>query len=215
MILRRFKREINPQETSRAQAFSLWMSSPMPMVTLVKTFDVSKAVKYCKKHNMSFNMLLCWCIGKVASEIEEFYTLPENGKLFRYDRLAINVIVENRKGGINSCDIPFNDDLQQFNRDYITLTAQAANESKSIMLDDYMVIGTSAMIQTELDCIVNQYTDKFCNPMVMWGKYRKGWFNTTLPISFQFHHVQMDGGHGARFLERLQDEINLKMKREI
>ena len=209
------KTEINPQDTNRADAFSLWMTSPMPMVTLVKTFDVSKAVKYCKKHNMSFNMLLCWCIGKVASEIEEFYTLPENGKLFRYDRLAINVIVENRKGGINSCDIPFNDDLQQFNRDYITLTAQAANESKSIMLDDYMVIGTSAMIQTELDCIVNQYTDKFCNPMVMWGKYRKGWFNTTLPISFQFHHVQMDGGHGARFLERLQDEINLKMKREI
>ncbi len=215
MILRRFKREINPQETSRAQAFSLWMSSPMPMVTLVKTFNVTKLLKHCKKHKLSFNMLLCWCIGKVASEIEEFYTLPENGKLFRYDRLAINVIVENRKGGINSCDIPFNDDLQQFNRDYITLTAQAANESKSIMLDDYMVIGTSAMIQTELDCIVNQYTDKFCNPMVMWGKYRKGWFNTTLPISFQFHHVQMDGEHGARFLERLQDEINLKMKREI
>jgi chloramphenicol O-acetyltransferase type A len=209
------KTEINPQDTNRADAFSLWMTSPMPMVTLVKTFDVSKAVRYCKKHNTSFNMLLCWYIGKAASEIEEFYTLPENGKLFRYDRLAINVIVENRKGGINSCDIPFNDDLQQFNRDYITLTAQAANESKSIMLDDYMVIGTSAMIQTELDCIVNQYTDKFCNPMVMWGKYRKGWFNTTLPISFQFHHVQMDGGHGARFLERLQDEINLKMKREI
>ena len=202
------KTEINPQDTTRADAFSLWMSSPMPMVTLVKTFDVSKAVKHCKRHNMSFNMLLCWCIGKAASKMEEFYMLPENGKLFRYDRLAINVIVENSKGGINSCDIPFNDDLQQFNRDYLTLTAQASNESKSIMLDDYMIIGTSAMIQTELDCIVNQYTDKFCNPMVMWGKYRKGWFKTTLPISFQFHHVQMDGGHGARFLECLQDEIN-------
>ena len=184
------------------------MSSPMPMVTLVKTFDVTKLLKHCKKQKLSFNMLLCWCIGKAASKIEEFYTLPENGKLFRYDKLAINVIVENRKGGINSCDIPFNDDLQQFNRDYLILTEQAANESKSIMLDDYMVIGTSAMIQTELDCIVNQYTDKFCNPMVMWGKYRKGWFKTTLPISFQFHHVQMDGGHGARFLEHLQEEIN-------
>ena len=202
------KEEINPQKTSRGEAFSLWMSSPMPMVTLVKTFDVTTLLKHSKKQKLSFNMLLCWCIGKAASKMEEFYTLPENGKLFRYDRLAINVIVENSKGGINSCDIPFSDDLQQFNRDYLTLTAQASNESKSIMLDDYMVIGTSAMIQTELDCIVNQYTDKFCNPMVMWGKYRKGWFKTTLPISFQFHHVQMDGGHGARFLERLQDEIN-------
>ena len=71
-----------------------------------------------------------------------------------------------------------------------------------------MVIGTSAMIQTELDCIVNQYTDKFCNPMVMWGRYRKGWCRPTLPVSFQFHHVQMNGGHAATFLEALQRTLN-------
>ena len=67
---------------------------------------------------------------------------------------------------------------------------------------------TSRAQATELDCIINQYTDKFCNPMVMWGKYRKHWFKVTLPISFQFHHVQMDGGHAARFLEELQKTIN-------
>ena len=47
-----------------------------------------------------------------------------------------------------------------------------------------------------------------CNPMVMWGRYRKGWFRTTLPVSFQFHHVQMDGGHAATFLEALQRTLN-------
>lgn len=78
----------------------------------------------------------------------------------------------------------------------------------SVFLDDHMVVGTSAMIQTVLDCIVNQYTDQFCNPMVMWGKYRKGLFKTTLPVSFQFHHVQMDGGHAAHFLDELQKTIN-------
>ena len=202
------KAEIQPQETSRAQAFALWMSSPMPMVTLVKTMDVSRLVKVSRKSSIKFTTLMCWCIGKTASGMEEFYTLPEGGKLFRYDKLAINVIVENSKGGISSCDIPFSDDLQQFNHDYMALTAQTANDSKSIMLEDHMVIGTSAMVQTELDCIVNQYTDQFCNPMVMWGKYRKGLFKTTLPVSFQFHHVQMDGGHAARFLDELQKTIN-------
>ena len=202
------KREINPQETSRADAFSLWMSSPMPMVTLVKTFNVSKIVKYSKRHNMSFNMLLCWCIGKAASKMEVFYLLPENGKLYQYDKLAVNVIVNNKKGGINSCDIPFCEDIRQFQDKYSVLTQSASDSCESSFVDDAMVIGTSAMIATELDCIVNQYTDKFCNPMVMWGKYRKGWFKTTLPISFQFHHVQMDGGHGARFLEILQNTIN-------
>ena len=202
------KREINPQESNRAEAFSMWMSSPMPMVTLVKTLDVSRLVKVSKKSGVKFNVLMCWCIGKAASQVEEFYMLPVDGKMYRYDKLAINVIVENNKGGINSCDILYTDDLQQFNRDYLMLTVQAARESKSSFLEDYMVIGTSAMIQTELDCIVNQYTDQFCNPMVMWGQYRQGLFKTTLPVSFQFHHVQMDGGHAARFLQYLQDEIN-------
>lgn len=202
------KREINPQETSRADAFSLWMSSPMPMVTLVKTFNVSKIVKYSKRHDMSFNMLLCWCIGKAASKMEEFYLLPENGKLYQYDKLAVNVIVNNKKGGINSCDIPFCEDIRQFQDKYSVLTQSASDSCESSFVDDAMVIGTSAMIATELDCIVNQYTDKFCNPMVMWGKYRKGWFKTSLPVSFQFHHVQMDGGHGAKFLELLQHTIN-------
>ena len=203
------KKEINPEETTRAAAFNLWMTSPMPMVTLVKTMDVSRLIKTARRSGLKFNMLLCWCIGKAAQKIEEFYTLPVDGKLFRYDKIAVNVIVQNKNGGINSCDIPFSENLEAFNRDYLSLTEKAASECKSIFNEDYMIVGTSAMIQTELDCIVNQYTDKFANPMVLWGKYRKSLFKTTLPVSFQFHHVQMDGGHGARFLEELQNEINL------
>ena len=186
----------------------MWMASPMPMVTLTKTFDVGNLLKAGKKLGVKFNALLCWCIGKAATQIEEFYLLPDKDKLYKYDSIAINIIVNNSKGGINSCDIPFTTDIRKFVEAYRTLTAQASSECKSTFLEDYMIVGTSAMIQTELDCIVNQYTDKFCNPMVMWGKYRKGWFKTTLPISFQFHHSQMDGGHGAMFLELLQREIS-------
>ncbi len=202
------KTEVKPQETKRAFAFEMWMSSPMPMVTLTKTFDVSRICKTSRRNGLKFNVLLCWCIGKAASEMEEFFILPEQGKLYRYDRLAINVIVNNNNGGISSCDIPFSDDLQQFNRDYMELTTKAATECTSSFLEDYMIIGTSAMVQTELDCIVNQYTEKFLNPLVMWGKYRKSWFKTLLPVSFQFHHVQMDGGDAARFLEQLQKTIS-------
>jgi chloramphenicol O-acetyltransferase type A len=202
------KREINPQESNRAEAFSMWMSSPMPMVTLVKTLNVSRLTKIRRKTGFKFTPMLCWCIGKAASQVEEFYTLPEKGKLYHFDKLAINVIVSNNRGGLNFCDIPFTDDLQQFHCDYLKLTAQAAKECQNIFLDDYIIVGTSAMIQTELDCIVNQYSNLFNNPIVMWGKYRVGLFKTTLPVSFQFHHVQMDGSHAARFLQYLQDEIN-------
>ena len=202
------KQEINPKETRRAQAFKLWMKSPMPMVTFTKTFDVTRLYKMSRRERMKYNMLLCWCIGKAASRMEEFYLLPEQGKLYKYDRLAINVIVSNKEGGISSSDIPYTDDLKKFSYDYMVLTQAAHTSCQSSFIDDAMVIGTSAMTCTELDCIVNQYTGLFCNPMIMWGKYRKGWFRTTLPISFQFHHVQMDGGHAAQFLEQLQKTIN-------
>ena len=201
------KQVVNPKDTSRAKAFELWMSSPMPMVTLTKTFDVTRLYRIAKRKGLSFNMLLCWCIGTAASQIEEFYTLPEQGQLFNYDRLAINVIVNNIDGGISSCDIPFTDELDEFSTDYINLTQSAKKTCASSFQEDMMVIGTSAMTATELDSIVNQYTDQFCNPMVMWGRYCKKWLKVTLPISFQFHHVQMDGGHAARFLEELQKVI--------
>ena len=202
------KTEIFPKDSKRAEAFRLWMSSPMPMVTLMKTFDVSKLVKYSKRKDVKFNALMCWCIGKAATEIKEFYVLPDNDTLYKYDKIAVNVIVANCKGDINSCDIPYSDNLTQFYHDYLTLTAQAAEECKNSSQEDSMIIGTSAMPLTELDCIVNQYSGRFNNPFLAWGKYRKGLFKTTLPVSFQFHHVQMDGGHACLFLNNLQKAID-------
>lgn len=201
------KQEITPQQSDRAEAFGLWMSSPMPMVTLVKTMEVTRAIKYGKRNNLGVNSIMCWCIGKAASKIKEFFILPEQGKLYSYSSLGINVIVKNADGGLSSCDIPYNENIKEFTENYLRLTQQATTENKNVVLKDSMIIGTSAMIQTELDCIVNQYTDKFCNPMVMWGKIRKGWIRRSLPISFQFHHVQMDGTQGALFLEYLQETI--------
>ena len=201
------KQEITPQQSDRAEAFGLWMSSPMPMVTLVKTMDVTRVIKYGKRNNLGVNSIMCWCIGKAASKIKEFFILPEQGKLYSYSSLGINVIVKNADGGLSSCDIPYNENIKEFTENYIRLTQQATTENKNVVLKDSMIIGTSAMIQTELDCIVNQYTDKFCNPMVMWGKIRKGWIRRSLPISFQFHHVQMDGTQGALFLKYLQETI--------
>ena len=201
------KREINPQETNRAQAFELWMKSPMPMVTLTKTFDVTRLYKVSRRKGLKFNMLLCWCIGRAASKIEEFYMLPQNGKLYKYDRMAINVIVNNKKGGLSFCDIAVTDNLEQFNADYLHLTKTISQDCQDILDNEAVIVGTSAMTSTELDSIVNQYCDLFNNRMVMWGKYRKGWLKVTLPISFQFHHAQMDGGHAAKFLDDLQNTM--------
>ena len=206
--MEKMKKEINPKETSRAMAFELWMKSPMPMVTLTKTFDVTRLYKASRRRGLKFNMLLCWCIGKAASKIEEFYLLPQDGKLYKYDRMAINVIVENVRGGLSFCDIAVSDNLEQFNANYLHLTETICQTCQDILDEDAVIVGTSTLTGTELDSIVNQYSGIFANPFLAWGRYRKGWLKTTLPISFQFHHAQMDGSHAVRFLNDLQREIN-------
>ena len=200
--------ELDPRQTPRAQAFALWMKAPMPMVTLSKTLDVTRLVRLGRKPGLKFNLLLCWCIGRAAAQMEEFYTLPVGDKLVRFENLAVNTVVALKNGDIATCDVPFSQSLDQFRHDYLALTAQVRDTSRPYDLNgDYMVIGTSALPQTEIDGAVNIYAGFYNNPFLIWGKYRKRLWRTVLPISFQFHHTQMDGGHAARFLENLQEEI--------
>ena len=42
-------RKINPQKTTRAYAFEMWMQAPMPMVTFFKTLDVLRLVRISRK----------------------------------------------------------------------------------------------------------------------------------------------------------------------
>ena len=209
------KQEINPKDTNRAIAIELWTKSPMPMVTLTKTFNVTRLCKVSRRRGIKFNMLLCWCIGQAASKIEEFYMLPQKDgtsgmgwKLYKYDRMAINVIVDNVKGGLSFCDVAVCDDLEAFNTNYTHLTETISQSCQDILDEEAVIVGTSAVTGTELDSITNQYSGIFNSPFLVWGRYRKGWLKTTLPISFQFHHAQMDGKHAARFLEELQRTIN-------
>lgn len=201
-------KEVNHKETSRANAFEMWMKAPMPMVTLFKTLNVSRLVKISRRTGMKFNMLMCYCIGKAGSGIHEFYLLPVDGKLMRYDHIAVSTIVANREGGISFCDIPFSDNLQQFNNDYLRLTTQVAETCTNHDVPKSMAIGTSALPHYEMDGVVNMYNGIFNNPFIVWGKYKKRLFKTTLTLSFQFHHTQMDGAHACRFLDGLQQEID-------
>ncbi|MBQ2675605.1 MAG: chloramphenicol acetyltransferase [Prevotella sp.] len=203
------KKEVNPRETSRSQAFELWMNAPNPMVTFFKTIDVTRLVRISRKKGLKFNMLLDYCIGRAASTIKEFYLLPVDGKLVQYDAIAVNTIAKNKEGEVSSCDILYTENLNDFNRQYLEHTSQVAATCQDRDLsDDCMVIGTSAIVDTEIDGAVGMNSGIFNNPFLIWGRYRKKWLRYELPISFQFHHVQMDGGHAARFLEELQKTIN-------
>ncbi len=202
-------REINPEETTRAEAFRLWMDAPMPMVTLIKTVDVTRLVRFSRRKGLKLNMLMCWCVGRAASGIKEFYMLPVGRKMMQYDSIAVNTIVADSRGEVSSCDIPWSEDLAAFNRDYLRLTAEVAEGCRNHDITDSMVIGTSALARYDIDGAVGMYSGIFNNPFLIWGRYRRHFFRKTLTVSFQFHHTQMDGAHAAMFLDHLQKAVLL------
>lgn len=201
-------KEIKPQDTTRAMAYELWMKAPNPMVTFFKTLDVTNLVRCSKKKRLKLNMLLDYCIGMAAAPIKEFYILPVGDKLIQYDAIAVNTIVKSKNNEVSSCDIKQSANLIVFNQEYLKYTAQVAESCTDRDLsEENMVIGTSAIIDTEIDGAVGMNSGIFNNPFIIWGKYRKKYLRYYLPISFQFHHTQMDGAHAGRFLANLQNEI--------
>ena len=202
-------REISPKDTTRASAYELWMKAPNPMVTFFKTLDVTNLIRVSKHKHLKFNMLIDYCIGKAAVDVKEFFMLPVGEKLIQYDAIAVNTIVKNNAGEVSSCDILFSYDLEVFIQEYLKYTTQVAETAQDRDLSgNCMVIGTSAIVDTELDGVVGMNSGIFNNPFLFWGRYRRKGFRFYLPISFQFHHTQMDGAHAGRFLENLQKEIN-------
>ena len=99
--------------------------------------------------------------------------------------------------------------IHQFNEDYLRRTRKVHDTNEDHLLgEQYMAIDTSALPECEIDAVVSVYSEMFTNPFLAWGKYRRGLFKTSLPVSFQFHHAQMDGFEAARFLNGLQEAIN-------
>ena len=167
-------KELNPKDTTRAMAYELWMKAPNPMVTFFKTLDVTNLIRISKRNGMKFNMLLDYCIGKAAVGVKEFYILPVGEKLIQYDKIAVNTIVKNKDGEVSSCDILYVEDLEEYNKQYLKYTVQVAENCQDRDLsNDSMVIGTSAIIDTELDGAVGMNSGIFNNPFIIWGRYKK------------------------------------------
>ena len=180
-------REINPKDTTRASAYELWMNAPNPMVTFFKTLDVTNLIRVSKRQHLKFNMMLDYCIGKAAVGVKEFYVLPVGEKLIQYDTIAVNTIVKNKAGEVSSCDILYSDDLETFKQEYMKYTTQVAETGQDRDLsNDSMIIGTSAIVDTEIDGAVGMNSGIFYNPFLFGGNTVKNGSDIICRFLFSF-----------------------------
>ena len=130
-------------------------------------------------------------------------------RLIRYDSIAVNTIVKNKEEKISSCDILYNADIKKFNEQYLRFTAQVAESCQDRDLsEDCMVIGTSAVTETEIDGAVGMNGGIFNNPFLIWGRYRKKWLRYTsdrlFPVSSYADGRRSRGNFSGKSAERNQ-----------
>ncbi len=118
----------------------------------------------------------CCCVGVLEEpphKPKRFYLLPVDQKLIQYDKLAISTVVPTADHAISTCDIPFSTDLSQFQQDYLNLTRRVHDTGEAYNLaEEYMVIGTSALSQYDIDGAVNLYAGFYNNPFLIWGSIK-------------------------------------------
>lgn len=199
--------EVDALTTCRARAWRAWKDSPMPMMTAVRTFDITRVLRAARRRGESLYAMMCYAILRAARDIEVFYLYRIGDRMWRYDSLVFNVVLKDKNGGLCFCDVPYAGTWQEFYSMYKDVSARAYEVCDNILIDDVARIGASVLLSTELDCVVNQFIPPYTYPFLFWGRYRQGWWRTKLPISLSFDHVQMDGEHVAQFFNNIAREF--------
>ncbi len=202
--------KINPKDTDRAWSFEAWKNAVNPMVVIFSKINVTKLKKVSKKTGLKFNMLLCYCILKASRQIKEFFMFPTKTEFLKYDELTISVVAPKKSGGLSFCYVPFSESVKEFSNNYNRLVKEVYETEKEVnKKDDVGFVGTSAIINRDIDGLVNMYNPDFTVPYFVWGKYRKKFFRKyEISMSLNFNHIQMDGQEAAESLNLIQKAID-------
>lgn len=201
--------KINPEESSRALAYQYLNNQVLPTVTLIKRIDVTKIKKISKKTGHKFNCIINYLILKSAMNIPEFFLKidgTDNG-LFKSDKICLSFMSKKKNGFLAYCGVEYAEDFLTFEKQYNLAVKYCYENNCDKFIEDSARIGTSTVPWTNLVGIINGYGPNFTNPFITLPKIEKKFFRYYINISFQSHHLQMDGEQACKYLENLEKNV--------
>lgn len=205
------KKIISPEEAGRQMEYDCWMKSKMPMAHIAVNLNITRLVRFCKRHkDVPMNAAMCFCIAQAVNGIKEGHLLIDGDNIVWGDVVNVQTIVKDKKGSLRFCDLPTVDSLEEYVANYRRIVKEIYESCSHHFESDRIFIGTSCIsTRIPIEMAVNQWNDTFQNLFLMWGAYRRSLFGRcTLTMSLQFHHVQINGGEVCLFFELLQKQFD-------
>lgn len=214
MIKTNIKEKIDLNTYENANRYNRFINEPSPSVCVSGNFDITNIYKQ-KLKGHKLNALLCYCVLQAAQNIKEFhYSIKEDG-LYYYKNVKTNAVVNGIDGKLYYADYKYYDTFEEFEKEYDKINEYCYSKCTHYQEDTGALIGTSAIVGYPFTSISLDISPKFWDNFILWGKYVKKLFKTTLNISLRFHHATIDGQRAAQFFNELQKQFNtLKTKRK-
>ncbi|MBE7082853.1 MAG: hypothetical protein E7378_04200 [Clostridiales bacterium] len=201
------KFKVDIKDFEHPDMYKRFIKEPSPSVCVTGNFNITKIMKQ-KRKGHSLNALLCFCVLQAAQKVKEFhYSIKEDG-LYYYTNVKTNGVINGKDNQLYFVDYKYFQSFKDFEIEYKRANKYCYENCVNLQEDSGALIGTSAVPGFPFTSVSLDISPTFWDNFLVWGKYQKRFFKTTLDISLRFHHATIDGQHAAMFFNELQKQFN-------
>lgn len=201
---------IDEANWKRAMHCQIFRNSIEPCYCVTFELDITNFLAKIRAKKYSFTFSLIFIVSKCANGIEEF----------RYRFLKNQIVLYNR---INTAFTYLDKETELFKvvnvemkdtiEDYIAIAAQKAADQKEYFTgplgNDVFQFSPMPWVSYTHISHTNSGKKDNATPLFDWGKYFERDGKIILPFSVQVHHSFVDGVHIGKFVNSLQDYLNV------
>jgi len=164
--------------------------------------------------NLKLYPSLLYIVSKVVNMYEEFRTsFNDDGDIIIFEKMNPSYTIFHKDDEtFSSIWTEYSEDIYIFNeryeKDILTYGNKKGLSPKANTPDNCYNISMIPWLTFKSFSLNLEYGYKFLKPIFTFGKYTKEDNKVIIPFSTQVHHAVCDGFHLARFINKLQEEID-------
>lgn len=206
---------IDIKNWKRKEHFEFFSGMKSPYFGIVTEVDCTETYKLAKENNESFFAHYLHKSMKAINSVEEFGYRIVNDEVIAFDVVHVGSTIARNDGTFGFSYFEYSDDFKIFNQNLQKEIDEVQNSTGLRIRNEELPpnhIRHSTMPWTHFTGLLHptDFDPKESIPKIVFGKFSEKNGRKMLPISLEAHHGLMDGFHLAKYLEELQNQLNLK-----
>lgn len=196
---------------NRRAQFELFRGMDSPHYNMCANVEITAALAFCKKQQLSGFNFIVYLITRTANDIENFRLRIREGQVCRHSLVSPSFTVLNDQEVFAYCTLDYQADVIAFDAHAdreITAAKQMGELDTAAQRDDLIYLSCIPWVQFTGVSHAMHLSPPDSIPRYYWGKYFKDGEKTMMPFSVQVNHALVDGLHVGRYYERFQEYLN-------